>query len=296
MILSISRRTDVPAFYMTWFLKRQAAGYVLTRNPMNSKQISRIHFKDVNCYVFWTKNPKALVEHLNLIEKPFITQVTLTPYTRDLEECVLNKQEIIKNTIILSQRTNKGCVNWRYDPIILSERYTKAYHIKYFEKLCQAFSGHITSCTISFVDMYKKIRQPLSHIKEPTLEEKLDLVSAFQRIAEIYHIQIQSCCESLGISQGACIDKKIIQMLGFEGYKYDRYQREGCGCLESVDIGAYNTCIHRCLYCYANYHHYKAEEFHLWFDDESEILGTPLIGDETIRDKVIKRNHQISLF
>lgn len=293
MILSVSRRTDIPAFYMPWFLNRQEEGYVLTRNPMNPKQISRISFKDVSCYVFWTKNPEYLVKYYEAIEKPLIAQVTITPYTKDTEKGIDNKKNIIDNTIKLAK---KCPVIWRYDPIMITEKYTLEYHLKYFEKLCGLFQGVISSCTISFVDIYNKVKQSLKHIKPLSDDEKFNIAMKLQEIADQYDIEVRSCGHFEGIKKATCIDGELLKAFGITGYRKDRHQRDACNCLESVDIGAYNTCIHHCIYCYANHNHEKAKQFYKAFDMNSDILGKPLIGDEKITDRVIKPKLQISLF
>lgn len=295
MIISVSRRTDIPAFYMDWFLNRQKEGYVLTRNPMNPKQISRISFKDISCYVFWTKNPKYLVEYYQSIMKHFIAQVTITPYTKDVEKCIEDKRGIIRDTLTLA-KLNKNHVIWRYDPIMITDKYSIEYHLEYFEKLCRMFEGVIKTCVISFVDVYSKVKKSLEHIKPLSEEDKLKMAISLKDIADAYGIELRSCGNFEGIKKSTCIDGEMLKDFGITGYKKDKHQRDTCNCLESVDIGTYNTCVHHCIYCYANHNHERAENFFHNFDMKSEILGQPLNGDETIKDRVIKPKLQISLF
>ncbi|MCH4885960.1 DUF1848 domain-containing protein [Acidaminobacter sp. JC074] len=296
MILSVSRRTDIPAFYMEWFLNRQKAGYVLTRNPMNRKQISRIFFKDVECYVFWTKNPSEIVKHFNDIDKPFMTQVTLTPYLKDVEKGLEDKNAVIEAMVELSKLGGKSRLIWRYDPIIINDKYTIDYHLFYFEKLCKRLRGSVETCIISFVEFYKKIEKASKDFHRIDDKKKDELAMTLKKIAGKYDIQLKSCGSYDGIEKAACIDESIIRDMGITGYNKDKYQRKDCNCLESIDIGAYNTCVHDCTYCYANYNHDSAKSFYRNFDQNSEILGPPLVGDEIIRDKMIKKNNQISLF
>lgn len=296
MIVSVSRRTDIPAFYMDWFMKRVEAGYVLSRNPMNRRQVSRIDFSDVSCLVFWTKNPEKLVKYHDLIKKPYFTHVTITSYMKDVEKNIDDKNKIIESAIELSRLTDNKRVIWRYDPIIFNDKYTEGYHLHYFEKLCKRLEGHVTSCIISFLEPYKKIEKAIKDFQLPSHEKKTGFVGKLHEIAKRHGICLRSCGDYEGIEKAACIDKKILAHLNVSGYRKDRYQRASCNCMESVDIGSYNTCLHHCTYCYANSNHDAAFEFHSGFNDDSEILGSPLLGDETIKRKVISRKSQISLF
>jgi len=290
MILSVSRRTDIPAFYMDWFMKRYKEGYVLTMNPMNRKQVSRISFSDVSALVFWTKNPKNLLRCIDKINHKTLVHVTITPYTK--EEDIKSKSEVISDTVLLSKKL-QGNLIWRYDPIMINETYNTNYHLKYFERLCERFEGHIDKCIVSFLEPYKKIQSILNNYDLPDQSYKHSLIAALNDIANKHGIQIMSCCEDLGIKKSACIDGSILKI---SGYKKDPYQREGCNCIESIDIGAYNTCIHGCIYCYANYDHKKAHSFYDQFDSDQKHLGPKFQGDETIKVRKIKVNRQISLF
>jgi len=296
MVLSISRRTDIPAFYMDWFLNRQNEGYLLTRNPMNRKQVSRINFNDVSCYVFWTKDPRNLVKYFKEISKPFMVQITITPYLNDIEKSIKQKNEIINAVVELSKMIGTERLIWRYDPILFSDRYTIDYHLKYFEELCKRLEGCVTTCVISFLEIYKKINHIKSRFYEPTEMEKDSFAESLLRIADKYNITLKSCGSYEGIEKSSCIDGSILKHLGITGYRKDKNQREHCNCIESVDVGSYNTCLHHCIYCYANYNHDKAYDFYKSFDQGSEILDTPIIGDEIIKEKVVKPNFQVSMF
>ncbi len=296
MILSISRRTDIPAFYMDWFLNRQNEGYLLTRNPMNRKQVSKVNFSDVSCYVFWTKDPRNLVKYFDKINKPFMAQITITPYLNDIEKSVNQKQKIINSVVELSERIGSERLIWRYDPILFNDRYTVEFHLKYFEELCKRLDGCISTCVISFLEIYKKIGHIRSRFYEPNNVEKDSFVESLLEIANKYNITLKSCGSYEGIEKNSCIDVSILKLMGITGYRKDKYQRDQCNCIESVDVGSYNTCPHHCMYCYANYNHDKAYDFYKSFDQESVILGAQIVGDEIIKDKVIKLSYQISMF
>ena len=160
MIISASRRTDIPAFYSEWFLNRIRDGYVLVRNPMNIHQVSRIRLSPdvVDCIVFWTKNPKPMVQRLEeLKDYNFYFQFTLNSYATDVEPNVPSKgNDVIDTFIKLSEKIGANRIIWRYDPIIITDKYTIEYHTTYFEKLAQVLSGKFSKCVISFVDEYKK--------------------------------------------------------------------------------------------------------------------------------------------
>ncbi len=286
MILSASRRTDIPAFYSEWFFNRLQAGFVDVRNPMNIHHVSRIEISPdvLDCIVFWTKNPSPMLERINELSRfNFYFQFSVNPYSVEIEKNVPIKKEIINTFIRLSDIIGAGKVVWRYDPILLSPHINIEYHIKYFEKLARRLSGYTNRCVISFIDLYKKT---ISNTKDLCIQElkedEMRLVARrIEEIAFSYGIKVQSCSESielsdLGIDHGCCIDKELIEEIC--GYKIDakkdKNQRKECGCIESVDVGAYNTCLHKCAYCYANYSSEKvAQQSRLHNPKSSMIIG-----------------------
>lgn len=267
MILSVSRRTDIPSFYSEWFMKRLKEGYVRTKNPFNPNQVSRIEVTpDVtDCIVFWTKDPLPMMDNLDILDAMgycYYFQFTLTAYDRELERNLRDKAEIIDTFQKLSDRLGRERVMWRYDPIILNDEITQEYHQEYFEKLCSKLAAYTNSCTISFVDLYKRLTKQVKDniIREIRNEEMLLIAKVFSDISKSFGLELRACCEktdfsTFGIKPAACIDKDIVERVC--GYKIDskkdKNQREGCGCVKSVDIGAYNTCRNGCIYCYANH-------------------------------------------
>jgi hypothetical protein len=263
MILSASRRTDIPCFFSDWFMNRIAAGYVCVRNPMNHAQISRIALSPghVDCIVFWTKDAKNIMEHLPALDRLGYSnyfQFTLTPYDNTIERNLRDKSGIIETFAALSSRIGKGRVVWRYDPIILNEMMDIAYHKEHFERLCDMLHGYTESVTVSFVDSYSKLKT--NAIRPVTPDEMTELSDFIGLQAKAHGLRVAACCEDMdlsayGIGKSSCIDRALIERIC--GYKLDtppdRNQREGCGCAASVDIGCYNTCRNGCVYCYANY-------------------------------------------
>ena len=266
MIISVSRRTDIPAFYSEWFYNRIKEGYVDVVNPFNAKQANRVSLKkeDVECFVFWTKNPKDFMKRLDELDGyNYYFQYTLNSYGKDIECNVPSKSdELIDNFINLSKKIGKEKVIWRYDPIILTDKYTIDYHIKYFEKLVVILHKYTEKCVISFLDLYKKTERNFKNIKlEDLTFDKMDLIAKeFSIICNKYGLKLATCCEDIklekyGIIHNKCIDDELIERITnkkLSSIKRDA-QRKACGCVKCVDIGVYNTCLHNCLYCYANF-------------------------------------------
>lgn len=308
MILSVSRRTDIPAFYSEWFFNRIKEGFVLVKNPFNTKQISRINLnpKVIDCIVFWTKNPIRMFRKLDQIkEYNYYFQFTLNSYDKTLEKNVPGKKYLINTFINLSTRIGKNKVVWRYDPIILTDKFTKEYHYKWFEYLAKRLSPYTNKCVISFLDLYKKTERNLSEINVLPISnnDMNELAKRFSKIAFKYNLVIETCSEKIDLSKfninhGKCIDDKLISDIIGENLSIDKdpNQREICGCVKSIDIGAYNTCNHNCLYCYANFNKNTVEKNLLKHDKKSPLLFGNLDGDEKITDRKMKsyRKDQIS--
>lgn len=265
MIISASRRTDIPSYYSEWFYNRIQEGYVLVRNPMNPHQISRINLSPdvVDGIVFWTKNPTPMLSRLHeLDEYMYYFQFTLTPYGKDVELNLPSKRDvIIPKFRELSDKIGPERVIWRYDPILLNSRYTVQNHIQSFESIAGMLKGYTSRCIISFVDMYRNITKNVKSLglKTITNEDMAIIAEAFSKIAAKYHIELCTCSEAVdlsryGISHACCIDKELFERLtGCEfNLAKDRNQRKECGCAASIDIGAYDSCRNMCRYCYAN--------------------------------------------
>jgi len=286
MIISASRRTDIPCFYSEWFMNRLKAGYVLSKNPMNPAQIKRISLSpnDVDCIVFWTKDPQNMLDKLpdiNQMGYRYYFQFTLNPYGRELERNLRDKADIVQTFVQLAEHIGSRRLIWRYDPIVINDRYTVEYHIKSFEALCSHLQGSTNRCIISFVDNYRKLKGPVrEHIIRDIGEElQQTIAGCFAKIADSYGIELMACCEqaglaAFGLKASACIDKGLIESIC--GYplkvKRDKNQRPGCNCAESVDIGVYNSCSNGCLYCYANHSETSIRKNIMRHDPEADIL------------------------
>ena len=263
MIISASRRTDIPAFYSSWFFNRLKDGFVLVPNPRNSKQLSRIFLSPdiVDCIVFWTKNPSSMLNKLvKLSEYPFYFQFTLTAYEADIEKHLPALQKRIAIFKQLAEQVGQDRVIWRYDPILINKHYTIDYHIDFFNQIASSLRGYTDSCIISFIDDYPHIQQSLikEDINRLQVVDIFNLCSSLSEIASDNQLTLQTCAEEIellncNISHGACIDKTRIEKITGRLLlaKKDKNQRNNCQCLESIDIGTYDTCSFGCLYCYA---------------------------------------------
>lgn len=303
MILSVSRRTDIPNYYSEWFLNRIREGVAYVRNPMNAHQVSKIDITPemVDCIVFWTKNPGPMLHRLDeLSAYPYYFQFTLTGYGRDIEHRVPHKKETMLSVFQeLSDKIGKKRVIWRYDPILFSERYTPDYHLHAFEQIAEALRGYTQKCVISFVDRYRKNQKNMAAIGayEPDAHELEEFACRLSGIAHANGMRIGSCAESIdlaqcGIEHNCCVDKALIEELTGREIKAgkDKNQRAGCGCVESVDIGTYDTCPNGCQYCYANASPERVKKMIGQYDPESPVLcGSIGEGDRVTERKASRR-------
>lgn len=301
MILSVSRRTDIPNYYSDWFITRIKEGFLYVRNPMNAHQISKIDLSPevIDCIVFWTKNPANMIDKLEDLQKyMYYFQFTLTGYGKDVEPNLPNKrEELIPTFKRLSGKIGKERVIWRYDPILISKRYTINYHLKAFEEIAGSLAAYTEKVVISFVDLYSKTLRNTREldIRQITNEEMIEVAGEMAQIASKYNLIIETCAEQInlqeaGIQHGSCIDKKLIErLLGCKLIaEKDKNQREACGCFESVEVGAYNTCLNGCKYCYANFNGSKVEDHVKLYNRNSALLCGNISSDDRITERKMK--------
>ena len=297
MILSASRRTDIPNYYSDWFFNRLQEGFLYVRNPMNAHQISKIDLSPdvIDCIVFWTKNPRNMMNRLEELQGyDYYFQFSITGYGKDVEPNIPDKKEVIIPTFVeLSKQIEKKVI-WRYDPILLSERYTIEYHLKAFEVIASKLSGYTERVIISFVDLYTKTQRNTADLKiqEITKEKMIELANRMAEVAKKYSLIIETCAEEIeleavGVQHGSCIDKKLIEEIIDCKLTVgkDKNQRDECGCYASVEIGTYNTCLNGCRYCYANFSESRVEENIKFYDPNSPLL----CGVEGECDKITER-------
>ena len=299
MILSVSRRTDIPSFYSEWFMHRIKEGYVYIRNPMNAKQISRANIKPdvVDCIVFWSKNPAPMLKYLDELDRMgyrYYFQFTLTPYDTSIEQNLPAKAEIEDIFIKLSARLGKERVVWRYDPILLNGEWTIDRH-ESFRSMAHRLAEFTDEFIISFIDPYKKtVRQMGEKLdRRITTQEMTEIAQRLAEVGRETGLAINTCAEAIdldvfGIGHASCIDRKRIEkIIGCclnENVKKDS-QRPHCGCIECIDIGAYSTCKNGCLYCYANFSREMIERNCSLHNPKSALL----VGDSNLVEKVAER-------
>ena len=302
MIISASRRTDIPAFYGEWFFNRIRAGFVDVVNPFNLNQVSRVSLnpKVVDCIVFWTKNAAPIIESLDELKGyKFYFQFTVTPYDADVEPGLLRNQsnsDIIRTFQRLSNKIGRDKVIWRYDPILLSRKHTINWHFDQFAYFADKLAPYTNRCVISFLDLYAKTKhntQPLG-IRDISADEMKLLAQGISQIAD-GKIEVQSCSEKIdldefGISHGACIDREIVEhVIGAKiDIAKDKTQRLECGCMSSVDIGQYDTCTHLCAYCYANFRLQLAAANFSRHNPEATSLFGEIRSDAKITERKMK--------
>jgi len=301
MILSVSRRTDIPNYYSEWFCNRIKEGFLYVRNPMNAHQISKIDLSPeiVDGIVFWTKNPTNMLERLDeLRDYKYYFQFTLTGYGKDIEPNLPSKREALIPTFQkLSEKIGSERVIWRYDPILLNQRYAPEYHLKAFEEIAGNLKGYTRKVVISFIDLYAKTQRNTDglNIKQMSNAETMEFARALSQIARSNQLVIETCAEqidlqNIGIKHGSCIDKELIEKI--VGYKLkagkDKNQRRECGCIESVEVGTYNTCKNGCKYCYANFNDAKVKESVKLYDINSPLLCGNLESDDKITVRKVK--------
>ena len=293
MVLNVSGRTDIVAFYSDWFIERYKEGYIDVRNPFYPKLISRIYFKNVDLILFCTKNPIPILDKLKYIDKPILFHVTLTPYKKDIEPNVLPKGIIIEAIKKLSKVIRIDNLTIRYDPIFISEKYNLDYHIKAFDKLCSLLNGYVNKIIVSFIDDYKNVRknEKILNFREFTEKDYEIIGKNFSRIAKENSMTVQTCFENrnlveYGFIKGECLSHELAYKL--TGKKYKTWKaRKGanCNCVEMVDIGVYNSCKHFCKYCYANYDEKQVNNnFNSHFKDSSLLVGR-IEKDDLIKER-----------
>lgn len=304
-IISASRRTDIPAFYSDWLFNRLEEGYVLVRNQYNIRQVSKVRLTPdvVDCLVFWTKNPRPMLERhgeqLRRLPFPFYFQFTITPYGNDIEPGVPAIEETMETFVALSKEFGKRRMVWRYDPILLTDTIDIDWHISRFAAMTERLAPFADQCIISFIDFYKKMEAAVRKVgcHKISTEDMRMIAREFSAIATSHNLPLATCAEAIdlsefGIAHASCIDAKRIEGICGGRCKVgkDKSQRKECGCVESIDIGAYSTCRHRCLYCYANHNPEKLTANSQAYNPDSPILCSNISPEDKITLRPMKRS------
>ncbi|MDR2442760.1 MAG: DUF1848 domain-containing protein [Deltaproteobacteria bacterium] len=289
MIISCSRRTDIPALYTDWLIERLRQGFVLTPDRFRPGRLYKIDLTrdKLECLILWTKNPIPILKKLDILSQyvqNFYFQYTVTSYETDYEKnlpCLDRRLSAFQD---LSRKIGPERLIWRYDPIIIDTIYTLKWHEQKFSYLARELSKFTHKCVISFVDSYR-------HFKAPTIspDDQMSLALVLALKAKENGLKITACAEPIdftraGVHPASCVDRNLIEQLTKKTIpgKKDPGQRRECRCVESRDIGVYNSCIQGCVYCYATTNRARAQANYLSHDPFSPtLIGRPL-GSETI--------------
>jgi len=289
-VISVSRRTDIPAWYMPWFLNRIKAGFAQYRNPFGG-QIYEVSLKpdDMMAFVFWSRNYEPFLphwKHLRQLGYDGYFHFTITGLGPPFEPYSPSSQKMIDVFKILSDQTSPQQVLWRFDPILVSNITPTDEIPERFGHIARQLCGYTERCYISVVDLYKKTARNLEVLADQgimcqtlSLEQELTLTQHLVNIATTYHIQLHACCETNllaipQVQQAHCVDAALLRDLFPEKFHVLKKAptREGCGCFASRDIGAYDTCVFGCVYCYATVHHQQALHNYRLHDPQSPLL------------------------
>lgn len=299
MIINTGGRTDTVQYYTEWLLNRFSEGYALSRNPLFPKKISRYELDPdtVDCVVFCSKNYKPILPRLHEITDRFNTYFfyTITAYGVDLEPGVPSIQESINTLKSLSDMVGKQRITWRYDPILLTKKYTIDYHRETFEYMASELAPYVDRCVFSFVEMYKKVELNMAEIIPLTREDIEQLAQLLGSIAQKHQIALQICGTDegftrYGIQKAGCMTLEVLGHASGVTFKNLKHKgmRHGCHCIESRDIGAYETCPNGCKYCYANKDPRKAAENYKLHDPHSPLLLGWVNEDDEIKQSIQK--------
>jgi hypothetical protein len=290
-IISVSRRTDIPAFYSKWFMNRVREGRVRYANPFGGQQYEvSLLPEDVHAFVFWSKNYMPLLKYLPELESmgyDFYFHFTITGLSEVFEEHVTPIKEAIKSFQLLSERYGPKRVIWRFDPIIISNITGIDYYKTCFTEIATELKGATERCYFSFVCLYEKVRKNLLKLEEtnhvictdPDRTFKIALAKDLSEIGGEYGITLYSCCGdylvSNKIKKAQCIDGELLHTLFPHKSRQTKVNptRKECGCAASRDIGAYDTCPHGCVYCYANINKEIASKYYSSHNLDADILG-----------------------
>ena len=294
MVLNVSGRCDVVAFYTPWFMNRYREGFLDVRNPFYPKLVHRINFDNVDLILFCTKNPLPIIPYLKEIDKPIIFHVTITPYKEDIEPNVIDKKKVIEAVKEISRILGKEKVIVRYDPIFISDKYNVDYHKKAFQKLCKVLNGYINTIIVSFIDDCKNVRNNryTLKLKELTEDDYKEIGTSFSKTASENNIKVQTCFEKrnlceYGFTKGECLSHDMAFKLTGKTYKSWKARKEKlCNCVEMVDVGAYNSCPHFCKYCYANFDEKIVNKNMLKHNPQSSLLIGEIEDDDKIKERI----------
>lgn len=299
MILNTGGRTDTVQYYSEWLLNRFREGYVLSRNPLFSNVINRIELSPdtIDVVVFCSKDYAPILDRLHEISDRFkcYYHYTITAYDTDIEPNVPSIEQSVETLKQLSAQVGKEKVAWRYDPVLLTEKYTIEKHFETFDYMAHELSPYVDRCIFSFVEMYKKLAVNMPELQPISNDNKLLLAKGLGTIAKQYGLYLQTCAAKddylqFGVHHSGCMTTEIFSRALGLNFKHQAHKgnRIGCACMESRGLGDYNSCPNGCRYCYANKDHAKAAENYRRHDPKSPLLLGDVLPTDTIKPAVQK--------
>lgn len=311
MIINVGGRTDIVNYYTPWLLNRLNEEYAYSRNPFAKENVYKLSLKpeDVDCLLFCSKNYQPILKHIEMIDKKYhiLCNYTITAYDKDIEPEVPTIEESIRTLKKLSCIIGKNKILWRYDPILLTEKYTVEHHLKTFEYIAEKVTPFVYRCIFSFVDMYKKVEENMPEILPLSYEDKKRLLKGIGNISEKYNLYTQTCAtneiyKEYNIHNAGCTTREILEQAHNVVYKNNVKAegiRDNCHCIASRDIGAYNSCLSGCKYCYANRKPDIPKKVIKLHDEKSPLLLGHLKENDNLLETKIDRyieHNQTRLF
>ena len=292
MILSIDFRTDIPALYSEWLINRFNEGYVYFRNPAYPQTIHKIILdkQHIEGIMWCSKDYLPILHDLKSITDKFpsIFHYTITGYGKDIEPNVPSLEQSIYTFKELSQRYGKEKVIWRFDPIFYCKDFGETQTLNRFKNICKELHNYTDRVVVNFVSPYEKVKRHLPEmVTMQPLMKKILLLNMYG-ICQKYNFKLQTCGNGLqfkdlqGIEVTGCLDEHALNLIGIYPKPKNKATEWGCLCYPNTCIGEYNTCLHKCKYCYASADFDKCDENFKKHDPKSPLLiGWPR-GDEQI--------------
>jgi hypothetical protein len=299
MIINTGSRTDTVQYYTKWLLKRFEEGFVYSRNPLFKNKVTMYELNPevLDCVIFCSKNYAPILNDITSITDKFNTyfHYTITAYSKDIEPNVPSIDESIETLIKLSNIVGKQRIAWRYDPILLTTKYTKNLHYETFNYMAEKISPYVDRCIFSFVEMYKKLKTNMPEIILLNENDKLEIAKNLGKIAKNHNLILQTCATNgdysqFGIKQSGCMTSEILGNANDIVFKKIKHSgnRSGCNCMENRNIGDYDTCPNDCKYCYANQNPQIAQENYKKHNPNSAFI----LGDLKETDEITKSNQK----
>ncbi len=300
MIINTGNRTDIVQYYSKWLLNRFREEYVLVRNPMYPSNVTKYFLKPdlVDCVVFCSKNYKPLLNNLTEISDNFNTYFyyTITAYDKKVEPGVPSIEDSVSILNELKEIVGENRISWRYDPILLTNEYTIEKHLETFNYLCENLKKDVSNCIFSFVDMYKKLDRNMPEIISLHRRDKEKIAKGIGKIATKNDVSLQTCAtitdySKYNIKESGCITLKRLGDANNINFKLLKHNgiRDNCHCIETRDIGAYDTCPNLCKYCYAN--NKKSDVIK---NSKNHNPESPLLIGDLKDDDIVKVSKQVS--